>query len=56
MGDREISNYLAGIGKRGGQATAKKLTLEQRRVIAIKASKAAAKARMLKAAKRENKK
>lgn len=44
-----VKQFLADIGRRGGKARAKKLTAEQRRKSAIKASKAAAKARTRKA-------
>ena len=44
-----IKQFLANIGRRGGKARAKALTAEQRRKSAIKASKAAAKARTQKA-------
>jgi hypothetical protein len=40
-----ISKYLAEIGRRGGKARLKTMTPEERRAIASKASKAAAKAR-----------
>jgi hypothetical protein len=40
-----ISKYLAEIGRRGGKARLKTMTAEQRRAIATKASRAAAKAR-----------
>jgi hypothetical protein len=40
-----ISKYFAEIGRRGGKARLKTMTAEQRRAIATKASKAAAKAR-----------
>jgi hypothetical protein len=48
-----IKQFLASIGRRGGKARAKALTAEQRRKSAIKASKAAAKARTLKAKERK---
>jgi hypothetical protein len=44
-----VKQFLANIGRRGGKARAKALTAEQRRNSAIKASKAAAKARTRKA-------
>jgi len=50
MNQRDISKYLASIGSKGGKARAKALTKTEQRAIALKASKAAAKAR--KAAKR----
>jgi len=40
-----VSKYLAEIGRKGGKARLKKMTPEQRREIATKASKAAALAR-----------
>jgi len=49
MGKSAVSKYLAAIAKRGGEARAKSLTAEERRAIATKASKAAAKARTRKA-------
>jgi hypothetical protein len=45
MNQRELSNYFAKIGSKGGKATAKALTRKAQRAIALKASKAAAKAR-----------
>jgi len=54
MGDEDIvTKVLAEIGRRGGQARAKVLTAKQRREIATKASKAAAKARTRKAKERK---
>jgi hypothetical protein len=44
-----ISKYLSELGRRGGKARLKTMTPEERRRIATKASKAAAKARTLKA-------
>jgi hypothetical protein len=41
----QLSDYFSKIGRKGGFARAKKLTLEQRKASATKASKAAAKAR-----------
>jgi hypothetical protein len=41
----DISNYFASIGSKGGKARAKALTKTEQRAIALKASKAAAKAR-----------
>jgi hypothetical protein len=41
----ELSKYLASIGSKGGKARAKALTKKEQRAIALKASKAAAKAR-----------
>ena len=48
-----ITRVLAEIGRRGGRARAKALTAKQRKEIATKASKAAAKARMRKAKERK---
>jgi hypothetical protein len=45
MDEHELSKYLSEIGRKGGYARAKRLTAEQRKEIATKASKAAAKAR-----------
>jgi hypothetical protein len=53
MNDSLVSKVLSEIGRRGGKARAKKLTAEQRRKSAIKASKAAAKARTRKAKERK---
>jgi hypothetical protein len=51
--DSPVSKFLAEIGRRGGHARAKKLTAKQRKESATKASKAAAKARTLKAKERK---
>jgi hypothetical protein len=51
--DELVSQIMSQMGRRGGQARAKALTAKQRRESAIKASKAAAKARTLKAKKRK---
>jgi hypothetical protein len=48
-----LSEYLSELGRKGGNARMKTMTAEQRREIAIKASKAAAKARRKKAAERK---
>jgi len=48
----ELSDYFSRIGRKGGQTTAKKLTPEQRKAIATKASKAAAKKRTAEAKER----
>jgi hypothetical protein len=48
----QLSDYFSRIGKKGGHARAKALTAEQRKASAIKASKAAAKARRAKAMKK----
>jgi hypothetical protein len=45
MNRAELSKYFASIGSKGGTARAKVLTKKQQRAIALKASKAAAKAR-----------
>jgi hypothetical protein len=50
-----ISKYLSAIARRGGEARAKSLTSDERKAIAIKASKGAAKARTLKAKLRKEK-
>jgi len=52
----EFSQLLSEMGRRGGLARAKKLSPEQRKEIATKASKAAAKARSKKAAERKKRK
>jgi hypothetical protein len=51
-----IAQVMSEMGKRGGYARAKALTAKQRRESAIKASKAAAKARTLKAKERKTQK
>ncbi len=48
----ELSKYMTEIARRGGKARAKKLTASERKANAIKASKAAAKARTERARKR----
>jgi hypothetical protein len=46
VSDKDIfTKVLAEIGRRGGEARAKALSAEERKAIATKASKAAAKAR-----------
>jgi hypothetical protein len=56
MGDEDIvAKVLAEIGRRGGLARAKALTAKQRKEIATKASKAAAKVRTRKAKERKAK-
>jgi hypothetical protein len=45
MKEVDLSKYLASIGSKGGKARAKALTKKQQRAIALKTSKAAAKAR-----------
>ena len=47
--DDQLSHYFAMIGRKGGKARLSKMTPEQRREIATKASKAAAKVRSAKA-------
>jgi hypothetical protein len=47
-----LSTYLSELGRKGGKARMKTMTAEQRREIATKASKAAAKARARKASER----
>jgi len=51
--DDLVSKIMSQMGRRGGQARAKALTAKQRRESAIKASKAAAKARTMKAKERK---
>ena len=51
MDERTKSKLLAELGSEGGKARAKKLSAKERRDIATKASKAAAKARKLRAGK-----
>jgi len=54
MSDEDIvTKVLAEIGRRGGQARAKALSAKERKAIATKASKAAAKARTQKAKERK---
>jgi hypothetical protein len=53
MDDVINRKFFADMGRKGGQKRAKKLTAEQRRKSAIKASKAAAKARTRKAKERK---
>ena len=54
MSDEDlVRKVMSEMGKRGGHARAKALTAKQRRESAIKASKAAAKARMRKAKERK---
>jgi hypothetical protein len=54
MSDEDlVRKVMSEMGKRGGHARAKALTAKQRRDSAIKASKAAAKARTRKAKKRK---
>ena len=51
MDEDQISQILSEIGRRGGKARVKALTPGRRKEIAMKASKAAAKARTAKAKK-----
>lgn len=54
MSDEDIvTKVLSEIGRRGGQARAKALSAKQRKEIATKASKAAAKARTRRAKERK---
>jgi hypothetical protein len=53
--DDLITKVMSAMGRRGGQARAKALNAKQRRESAIKASKAAAKARTRKAKERKDK-
>jgi hypothetical protein len=56
MNDEDlVKKVLSEIGRRGGYARAKALTAQQRRESAIKASKAAAKARTRKAKEKKGK-
>jgi len=52
--DDQISKVMSEMGRRGGLARARVLTAKQRRESAIKASKAAAKARTRTAKKQKN--
>lgn len=52
MVDPAISNYLAGLGRKGGKASLETMTAEERRKRAVKASKAATAARKKKARKK----
>jgi hypothetical protein len=51
MGKKELSRYLAKLGSKGGKASAKRLTKQQR----IERARAAGKARQAKARKRGKK-
>jgi hypothetical protein len=53
LDEDQVYKVLAEMGRKGGLARAKNLSAERRREIATKASKAAAKARSKKAAKRK---
>jgi hypothetical protein len=48
-----LSKYLSELGRKGGKARLKTMTAERRREIATKASRAAAKARTLRAKERK---
>jgi len=50
--DETISKYLADLGRKGGKASLKTMTPEERRRRATKASKAAARARTKRAKQR----
>ena len=52
---RRVSEAMSALGRIGGQARAEKLSQEERRASAIKASKAAAEARTKKANERQRK-
>jgi hypothetical protein len=52
---RRVSEAMSALGRIGGQARAEKLSSEERRASAIKASKAAAEARTKKANERQRK-
>jgi hypothetical protein len=47
--DDQLSRYFSKMGRKGGKERARRLTAEQRKEIATKASKAAAKVRTRKA-------
>jgi len=53
LDEDQVYRVLAEMGRRGGLARAKKMTPEQRKASATKASKAAAKVRSKKAAERK---
>jgi hypothetical protein len=52
---RRVSEAMRALGRIGGHARAEKMSAEERRASAIKASKAAAMARTAKAAERQQK-
>jgi len=56
LDEDQVYKVLAAIGRKGGLARAKKMTPEERRASATKASKAAAKVRSRKAAERKRRK
>jgi hypothetical protein len=49
LDSRELKKYFAELGRQGGTARAKKLTVAERKAIAQKAAKASAEARRRKA-------
>jgi hypothetical protein len=53
--DEQLSRYFSMLGKKGGKARFAKLTPEQRKELATRASKAAAKVRTQKARERRKK-
>jgi hypothetical protein len=53
--ENQLSRYFSMIGKKGGKARFARMTPEQRKELATKASKAAAKVRSKKAAERKKK-
>jgi hypothetical protein len=53
MNPETLRTVMSELGKKGGPARAKSLTAKERKAIATKASKAAAKARSAKAAQRD---
>jgi len=55
LDEDQVYKVMAEMGRRGGLARAKKMTAEQRKASATKASKAAAEARSKKAAQRKKK-
>jgi conjugal transfer/entry exclusion protein len=50
-----VSQYLSQIGRKGGKARLRTMTPEQRRAVALKASKAAAAARTKRAKRKKSK-
>jgi len=53
MKKSSLSKYLSELGRKGGKARLETMTPEERRAVATKASKAAAKARTRKAKERK---
>jgi hypothetical protein len=51
--DEQLSRYFSMLGRKGGKARFARMTSEQRKEFATRASKAAAKARRKKAAERK---